>query len=107
MLDDIHAQVERILQASAPPAQIEVVAALPGNNWGAYDPATHTVKISAAAPESCRPLIAAHELAHHIAVMGGLLDGVPTEDIRDELERLASVVEERFEPWSPNCIGVR
>ena len=99
----IQTQVEAIMAASASTPMVEIVEALPNGDWGSY--AGGVVRISAAAPEACWAVIAAHEISHHIAIEAGLLrdirGGAP--ELKVELERIAAIVEYRFEPWSPAC----
>ena len=99
----IQTQVEAIMAATASTPIVEIVEALPNGDWGSY--VDGVVRISAAAPEACWSVIAAHETSHHIAIEAGLLRDVRggALELKAELERIAAIVEARFEPWSPRC----
>ena len=101
----IQTQVEAIMAATASTPVVEIVAELPNQAWGSY--VDGVIRISAAAPEACWDLIAAHEWSHHIAIETGMLRDVRggAPELKAELEKIASIVEARFEPWSPNCSG--
>lgn len=96
------AQVNEILATDVRTVPAVVfVDELPGRAQGDY--AAGTVRISRQAVAACWPLIAAHEVAHHVAIEAGMLEGVPNENVKARLEEIAAYVEARFEPWSPSC----
>ena len=99
----IEAQVEAIMAAAASTPAVEIVETLPRGDWGTYS--NGVIRISAAAPEACWPLVAAHEWSHHIAIEAGLLRDVRggAPELKAELEKIAEIGEARFEPWAPAC----
>ena len=99
----IQTQVEAIMAATASTPAVEIVADLPNGFWGSYS--SGVIKISTAAPEACWAVIIAHEWSHHLAIETGMLRDVRggAPELKAELEKLAAIVEARFEPWSPRC----
>ncbi len=94
---DTLAQVNKILGTNVETVPtVELVDHIPGGLWGAYLNRTQPLFISEEAPDACRPIITAHELAHYVDDVANL---------PGDSESIARKVEENFEPWSPGCYG--
>lgn len=88
----------------APP--VEDVDELAGDAWGNYRVATGRIELSRRQPIGCRRVTLFHEVGHDIAIRKGLIFTVPNEQVKAELERIASIAEAAADAdeFAPNCL---
>lgn len=114
-------RVERALVEAGYPAQgysdlpapaVELVDEIQGPNgelWGSYSVATGRITISRRAPEGCRRLILAHEVAHDVVARKQLHLSVPVSGVIAFMERVSLIAEAAADAdqFAPNCTRTR